>query len=398
MLSWFITQSPLGGGQVLGVIVGVSNLLATIVVVIFSGLIDRVSRKNLLLFIQILMFAQVICLLIPYTGLAKDFVMILIVALIFIGLESSFSLYSATLETTIADLAPKKWPSNRTALMIQLQPQVGRSVAPFIGGGLLAMGLISLTPIAAGIAILLTTGLLLLWSEIVTSGQSATENTKTFTFRTIWADTRMAARYIATQPVLVFMLVIGFVTNLVVFPFYSLLPAFLVEMSPDNKAAFYGRFSGAYGAGMLITSMIFMSLNKNTNRPGIVAAGLVLMISIVLGLVTIISSEAFLIVSSAVLGVLFMMLVMFAGGAWLDLTPSKIRVRVFSLKRLIAFVSIPLGSVLMGFGGAAIGYMTFLRILLGVVVVGLGVTVLLCKGWNQKVRREDENLKDNIVF
>ncbi|MDR6226587.1 MFS transporter [Desmospora profundinema] len=392
-LNWFITQSPAGGGGVLGVIVGVSNLIATVVVVMLSGLIDRINRNRFLLFVQILMFVEVICLLIPYTGLVKDFIMILVVAFIFIGLQSTFSLYSAALETTIADLAPRGWPSNRTALMIQLQPQVGRFVAPILGGGVLAMGLIWLTSIVAGVAILLTTGLLLLWAQIVSSSQPVPESKSKLTFRTMWADARIAARWIVTRPVLIFMLVIGFVTNLVIPPFYSLLPAFITEMHLENEATFYGQFSGAFGAGMLITSMIFMSLAKATKRPGVVAAGLVLMISIVLGLITVIHNTVFLITSSFVLGVLFILLVMFGGGAWLDLTPSKIRVRVFSLKRLIAFVSIPLGSVLMGLGGAAIGYMTFLLILLVVVVVGVGVAVLLCRGWNHEVSRVEENLQ-----
>ncbi|WP_210340811.1 hypothetical protein [Alkalicoccobacillus gibsonii] len=99
---------------------------------------------------------------------------------------------------------------------------------------------------------------------------------------------------------------------------------------------------------------------------------------------SVVQSSIFLIASSVVLGVLFIMLVMFVDDAWLDMTPSSIRVRVFSLRRLVTFVSIPAGNVIMGFGGAALGYMVILRWLVGFMIVALILSIFMLKGWNQE--------------
>jgi hypothetical protein len=58
-----------------------------------------------------------------------------------------------------------------------------------------------------------------------------------------------------------------------------------------------------------------------------------------------------------------------------------VRVRVFSVRRLAIFSSIPLGTSLMGFGGTALGYPQYLRIHLCIVLVVLAVA------WVVRVRR-----------
>ena len=72
-----------------------------------------------------------------------------------------------------------------------------------------------------------------------------------------------------------------------------------------------------------------------------------------------------------------MVLIATAGSIWLDVTPAEVRVRVFSVRRLVAFSGIPLGMIASGLGGAALGYFFFLRILLSAVVLSLLVTWLM---------------------
>ena len=48
----------------------------------------------------------------------------------------------------------------------------------------------------------------------------------------------------------------------------------------------------------------------------------------------------------AVNGALFVVLVAVGGAVWLNRTPAQVRVRVFSLRRLTVFSSIPLGTML----------------------------------------------------
>lgn len=387
MLSWFINQSPSGGGDVLGIVVASSNLVATIIVVAFSGFIDRVRRTKFLTVMQMILFAIILSLTIPYTEAISGLMMIMFVAFVFVTLEGAFSLYSAALETSIADLAPKKWASNRTALLIQLQPQIGRVVAPMLGGVLLATGYLYISSVAASIAVLVSMAFLLIWSQILRDGEKNKEpSTEKMTLRSLFMDAKGAWSWIIERQILVFLLVIGFITSMVIPSFYQLLPAFISEMPLDNQneEVFYGTFSSAYGVGMLLTSLLFIKLAKHTKKPGVVSTGLVFLMGLVMLLITVVQSSIFLIASNVVLGVLFIMLVMFVGGAWLDMTPSSIRVRVFSLRRLVTFVSIPAGNVIMGLGGAALGYMVILRWLVGFMIVALILSIFMLKGWNQE--------------
>lgn len=394
-LNWFIARAPGAGGGTLGITVGVSSIVATVIVVLFAGMVDRINRVTFLLCVQVLLLAEILFLLIPYTGKGAGLGSVLLAAITYILLESTQGLYQAALETTAADLASRSWPSNRTALMLQLQAQVTRFAAPIVGGSLLSLGLLWTMPIVSGIAILVTTGLLLLWARTMPSRQSAPgagedQEKSWLALRTMVTDGRAAAGWIATQPVLIFMLIVGVLNNLVVFPFYTLLPAFLAELRLENEAALYGQFTEAYGAGMLITSTLLMSFARGIRRPGTIAAGLVLLISVVVGVITVVRDPVILVAASAVVGMLFMILVAVGGGVWLDLTPSEVRVRVFSLRRLVTFASIPLGSSLMGLGGATVGFVPFLRILLVIVAVGIVAAVVLCRGWSQEVGQLEE--------
>ncbi|TSB45945.1 MFS transporter [Alkalicoccobacillus porphyridii] len=389
-MSWFISESPSGGGDVLGVIMAIGNLVSTVVVVLFSGLIDKVNRKNFLLLMQILMFLIILSLLLPYSEWITGFLMVLFMACVVITLESSFSLYGAALETSMADLAPKRWTSNRTALLIQLHPQLARVIAPMVGGALLATGLLKMTSIVAAVSIFISIFFLYIWSSsLLLSDRKLYPTTEKVSFTSLMLDVRGAWSWIVERQLLVFLLVIGIINSLVVPSFYQLLPAFISEMpiGNDNDEVFYGLFSSAYGVGMIVTSLIFIKIAKRTKRPGLASAGFVFLMAIVVFLVTILQNLYFLIASSFVLGILFILLIMFVGGAWLDMTPSSIRVRVFSVRRLITFVSIPLGTVIMGFGGAAIGYMIILRILVGCMMIALLLSIFLLKGWKDRAIR-----------
>jgi hypothetical protein len=89
-------------------------------------------------------------------------------------------------------------------------------------------------------------------------------------------------------------------------------------------------------------------------------------------LITITQARIALLAAMVGCGLLFAVLMSVAGALWLDRTPAVIRVRVFALRRLVTFSTIPVGTMLMGFGGAAIGYHLFVRYL---VLAVLAATV-----------------------
>ncbi len=372
-LNWSIARSP-GGGGLLGVTVGLSSMASTVTVVILAGLIDRMSRSGFLLRIQGILALAFAALAVSYLGGSSAVAFVMLSAATYLLIESTNALYQAGLETTAADLAPSAWPSSRTASLLQLQAQVARLAAPLLGGTLVALGLLWLLPVLGGLAVLITSMLLWLWRDVVRDTQPAiqTENAggirPDMILRNTWSDAKVGVVWIKEQPTLLFMLAIGIAGNLIVFPFFSLLPAFLTEMGFGNDAILYGRISSVYGAGMLTTTALFVPYAKKIKHPERVVGVAALLICAVLGLMSTLRSPWSLILSSGLVGVLFMVLVAVAGGTWLDLTPSSVRVRVFSLRRLVTFASIPLGSSLMGLGGAAMGYTAFLWVLLGVAV------------------------------
>lgn len=377
-LNWWISRAP-GGGALLGVTVGVANAAALLAAVFVAGAVDRADRASLLLKTCAAAMVGSLLLLPGFALGAGGILAVAAAVLAYLFAEGVESLHRAGAETTLADLAPGGWASSRTASYVGVQPQGARLLAPAVGGVLLAAGALWLLPALVGAFALLAALPLLsprlrgLLAENAPTNASVGAGGPRSMLRGSLRDARMAAGWIRERPVLLFLLAVGFVCNLVVYPFYSLLPAFLMEAGMGDDAALYGRAATAYGAGMLLCTLLFMVTSARLRRPSLVCALAMLAVAAVLWSATVFARPAALVALMGLLGALFMVLIAVGGGAWLEAVPGEVRVRVLALKRLVAFGSIPLGTSVMGFGGAAFGFVPTLRVLLAIVLIVLAV-------------------------
>lgn len=383
-LNFWITQSS--GGALLGVIAGVANIVAVLTVVALSGAIDRTDRRRFVLLVKAVL-ALALALLAGAYLVGAGAAVLAVAAVAYLLIEATYAVYMAAIETTVADLAPIAWSSRRTASLISLQPQVERTVAPLVGGALMATGMLSLLPLTAlaWVALAALCAWRLAGAFAASQSGASTSGARhdpassgpggrrdaLWLLGTTVEDARVAARWIRRDPTLRFLVVVGVVVNLVVFPFYVLLPAYLGEyagLSIEAQAGLYGRAATAYGVGMLTSTALLAGLAKRSRRPAEASTACVVALCALLGALSLATDPRLLVPGMGVLGLVFVVLVAVAGAGWLDRTPAEMRARIFSVRRLVVFSSIPLGTSLMGFGGAAIGYFPFLRALLLVVV------------------------------
>ncbi len=389
-INWWLASTP-GGSGVLGITVGIADLIAVIAVVLFAGLIDRSDRPTVLNGIKVVMACGLVILVPVYLMPTVSIWLILVAASSYFVIESTNELYNASLETTLADLSPSNWPSSRTAALMRLQLQVARLIAPLISGSLITIGFLWSLPILGIIGISITIGSLLLWSHIIRSHHVAKAQLKSDTksskrlFQSLFSNNGEAFQWIKRQPTLAFMLVVSVLLNLIVFPFYTLFPAFLKELNVPNQAVVFGLGSSAYGGGMLFATGLFTLFKIRFQRSVAIVSFMILGICCTLGIITLFPTPFVLIIAMGTIGMMFLVVTAVVGGIWLDLTPADVRVRVFSLRRLVGYVSIPLGTGLMGVAGALIGFALVLRILIGIILVSLVLTLWIV--YSRRVKR-----------
>ncbi len=384
-LNWWIAASP-GGGASLGVVVGVANIVSVVVVAVLAGALDRMHRARSTLVIVLCAAGCVAAADLVFLNSAS-LTVLAFATVCYVAVEVLRSTYLAVMETTNADLAPRHWSSERVATLIQSQPQVERIVVPAVGGALIAAGALFALPIV-GVALLGVVLATLLFSfrhfTAVSRPPSAREPLSGSWLGSVGRDFRNSLALIRRDPELVFVLVLGVLANLVVFPFYTLLPAYISQygLTASEHAALYGQAALAYGFGLLLGSLFMIRVGRQGSRNGIGrTASALAVICVVLLAVTMVAAPLMLIVSMALVGGLIVVCAATSGAIWLHRTPAEIRVRVFSVRRLIIFSSIPLGTSLMGFGGTALGYSPFLRIHLCSVLVLLATAWLLRARW-----------------
>ena len=382
-LNWWIAGTPNGGAN-LGVVVGVANIVAVIVVAVLSGTLDRMHRARSTL--AVLVCAAGCVALVDVVFLTSASLTVLVFATVcYIAIEVLRSNYLAVMETTNADLAPRHWSPERVATLIQSQPQVERIVVPAIGGALIAAGALYALPIV-GVGLLCVVLSTLVFTSRHFASVSRTDQAAPpgGWLRSMRGDVRDSVAFIRGDPDLLFMLVIGVLINVVSFPFYSLLPAYISRygLSAPEQATLYGRAGIAYGVGLLVGSLVMIRVGRHGSRPRIGrAAGALATLCAVLLVTNSVDDPAVLIAGMALVGGLLVVSSTTTGAIWLHRVPAAVRVRVFSVRRLAIFSSIPLGTSLMGFGGTAFGYPQFLRVHLSVVLV------LLAVAWVLRVRR-----------
>jgi hypothetical protein len=382
-LNWWLAQSP-GGTRVLGPLAAVSALVGLVVVVALAGAIDRSHRLKLLLSLEGVTAGSSALLVICYLAGPASSPAIALGALGYVLVYSTQLVYQAGLETTLADLAPRRWPMTRTAALIQIQPFTTRFAAALIGGPLLVIGLLWTLPViaVAGVAV---TVLCLLVTPIRFRHQAAAPAAGGGRLAAVQrlgrslTDAREAWLWIRERPILVFITVTALLNNLLSFPFYALLAVFIGSLHLPHPTAAYGQANLCYGGCLLVASVLFSRFGRPVLRPVLWSLLGELGVVVSLLLATLATSSLFLAACTGLFAVFNVVLASVAGSVWLSLTPADIRVRVFSLRRLSQFATIPVGGTVLGVIGSAYGFSSTLRVLLGVVLAGMVASWLVLR-------------------
>jgi hypothetical protein len=401
-LSWWVTQSPRGGAD-LGLVVGLSSVVSLVTLTMVSGVIDRADRTRAVVRLLLILTVPV-TILVVVLGRRPDGLVILVAGLCYMLVSTGESLYLATSETSAADLAPETWPSARIALLTQIHSQVERVIAPLLAGPLLAAGAARVVPMSA-VALILAMLVVILATRRHLDGVTrrtvaaatadaaadAAAGAPAGAFRTMVRDARSAVRLVRAHSDLVFLVQLGILGNLIVFPFYAVLPAYLTEYvsGPAELAIWYGRAATAYGAGMLVGTLLLVQVRRNLSGDAALLGASASLAAICLTLLggSFTTTPQVVVGMMAVNGALFAVMVAVGGAVWLNRTPASIRVRVFALRRLTVFSSIPIGTILMGFGGTAIGHRAFVG---GLAVFVLILLVAAWLGYRHAARSDAE--------
>lgn len=377
-ISWWIGKAP-GGGAELGLVIGFSSVISLLTVAAVSGLIDRADSRKTLVRLLLLMTVPVAGLIYVVRHEPAGLVVVL-AAVCYVLISTGESLYLAATETVAVDLAPTSWPQTRTALLTQIHSQVERVVGPLLTGLLIAAGAVGVVPLTAVAVVVCMIGATLLARRHLDAVSSrrlgtmdAQEAKPASVLRGLVRDAKPAVHLVRQHRDLTFLVQLGVLANLIVFPFYAVLPAVLGEYTSDatDLAVWFGRAATAYGAGMLAGSLALTRLRRDFRGTAAMACASASLGLICLVLVGAAAGQAPVLVVAAMAanGALFSVLVAVGGAVWLHRTPAEVRVRVFALRRLTVYSSIPIGTMLMGFGGAAVGYRTFVQALAVVVLV-----------------------------
>ncbi|MFB7513147.1 MFS transporter [Streptomyces sp. NPDC056144] len=401
-LSWWISRAPDGGAH-LGVVVALASAVSLISVLLLAGVIDSADRRRTVVTVLLVLAAPLLALLYLFGLSPGGTFAVTVGGLCYVLVYSLQQIYMAAVENIGADLAPPSWPAARTALLTQIHPQVARVLAPLAAGALLAYGSLRWVSLVALVCTLLALAAVPLLAKAVAATpvrkavpkpvpklvpkpvpksvpdrpDSGTRGSPVSLLRGVWRDAAGSLRLIRSHPELVFLVFFGALGNLIVFPFSAVLPAFNAEygLSTSAQAALYSTASSAYGVGMLVGCLVLVRVPppagaRASLRLASIAFALILLVLLV---TTIAPWPATVVLAMAVTGGLFSILVAVGGALWLRLTPAAIRVRVFSLRRLTVFSTIPVGSMLMGIGGSVFGYRVFIRGMVAFTLVALAL-------------------------
>jgi len=339
--TWWLSTTP-DGAQALAAAVAVGGLAALVVTAVAARFIDRSRKRVAILGLAVALTVLMAALAGPLSGSGR--VAVALVGATYVVVVVVEMLYLAAVETASAAAAPATWPLARVAVLTQVHSQLDRIVAPVFAGALIAAGHATTVPLVA--AAMMTAGLLAL---AVVGRRHLPE-----AVAPVAPDgppTR-AIRVVRNDPGLRYLLAFGALSNLVVFPFVTMLPVLfgrIVPVGPES-AVWTARAVAAYGVGMLAGSVALAARRADLAGPtGLRAASAAF--SLICGVVVAMAwqqrPEA-LVVGTGLTGLLFSVLVAAGGAHWLARTPPGVRAQVFGLKRLVAFSTIPLGTAVYG--------------------------------------------------
>lgn len=339
-LNWWLASTPDGGAR-LGVVVGAANMVAVIVVAVLSGTLDRAHRARSAVVILVCGLGCMAAVGVVL-GSSPSTTTLTVAVCCYVAVEVLRSTYAAVTETANIDLAPRHWPAHRIATLVQSQPQVERILVPAAGGALIGAGAMVGLPVAGAVLLVVVlVAVPLSFRHATAVHRASARRARTST----WQDLRISLAFIRRDPDLLFVLVLGVLVNLVAYPFYSLLPAYISRygLPAADSAALYGQAGVAYGVGLAVGTVLMVRAGRGTgDRLGRAACSLAA-ICVVLLVATAVPVPAALVASMVVVGTLVTTMSAVTGAAWLRRTSAELRIRVFSVRRLIIFIRHPAG-------------------------------------------------------
>ncbi|WP_189077323.1 MFS transporter [Mangrovihabitans endophyticus] len=355
-----------------------ANANSLVLVVLVAGVLDAADRWRTLLRLQIAL-ALPLTVVVLLFGLPARGANVYIGAACYLAVHGIQAMFLATMETTGADLAPPSWPSTRTAaLLTSIPQQLGSSLAPTVAGALIARGTVrGVGVIALGVVAIAAVMLAVFARPARAKAPSAGTPVSPApshrrggwaSLRRVLPDALTAARFAWERQELVYIIIVGSLANLVIYPFYAMLPVYVGDyrLSAQGQAVLLGTAATAYSLGMLAATLWLLGRRIFADvRTALAVASAAFGTTCMLLIAATLAPYPWLLIGvMALAGALFAVLISVAGGTWLELTPAAMRVRVFSLRRLVTFWSIPVGTAAMGFGGAHWGYRVFSRTLI----------------------------------
>ncbi|GAA1581612.1 MFS transporter [Actinoplanes couchii] len=291
-------------------------------------------------------------------------------------------IYLAAVETMTVDVAPAHWSRRRLSLLGQSHRHLDRIISPVFAGGLIDIG----RPLAVVGAALL----LLLPALVATlrSGAAADAPRPTRTAAS-GLSARETWRFITDRADLRYLLAFGAWSNLAVSPVLAMLPLWYAELLEPGPitAVWSSRALAAYAVGMLAGGAVIAArrTEPSDRRALLQATAAHLLICATLAGAAVLASPWLPVVALLVSGALFAVLVAAGGQAWLNAAPPASRARILSMKRLIAFSTIPLGTALMPPVGEWLGYRPATALLAALSAI---LTLLSLTLWSRSADRK----------
>jgi len=340
-LGWLVYELT-RSSSALGVVNFLNGIPVTVLIIFAGALADRVDRRKLLIWAQVLLMGQAIAFgVLTQTG-SIDVPWIYTLTLLG-GTVSAF-MFPAW-QAMVPDLVPRESLLNAIALS-SAQFNAARLVGPMLGAAVLAAFGIAEVFYANAISFLFV--IMALW--IIRPNQEVHPSHA--------EESRVGAivaglRYAREHRRVAMHLVTAAMLTVLGMPFIALLPIIAAETLGLGSTG-YSVLMGANGAGALVGALAVASLPRNVRRDNIIRYGLALQAAGVIVL-AFARTELVAAVVLVLMGAAFLACVSSINTNLQTAAPPRIRGRVMSLF-VLAFMGImPLGSLAFGWLGEVIG-------------------------------------------
>ena len=363
-LGWVVFEIT-GSSQALGFMNAVAGLPVTFLSLFAGVLSDRVDRRKLLIWVQVILMMQALAFgLLNQTG---HITMAWIYALsLGGGVMSAFM--SPAWQAMTPDLVPRESLMNAIALN-SAQFNAARLIGPMMGGLVFAtLGVTEVFYVNAA------SFLFVIWALAIIHPRQTYHPRGDKSARTMLFG---GLKYASEHSRVGWLLGSAAVLTIFGMPFTALMPALAKGTLGLNETG-YSMLMAVNGGGALVSALVVASLSRTIRREWIIRVGYVAMGVGIVGLAAS-RSVPLSMVLLAIIGAAFLAIVSSINTALQMSVPGEIRGRVMSLFVLAFMGMMPVGSAIFGTLGERVGPPLAIGIG-GVVVIAFGVLLLLRPG------------------